>query len=63
MTDFTSTGNGEIDFTEFLTLMTSTERYLETLRGENLRFCLVVVGVMLKCPSQQCNLCNSYHLT
>ena len=27
-------GNGEIDFDEFLTLMTSTERYLEDLRGK-----------------------------
>ena len=31
---YTHTGNGEIDFTEFLSLMTSTEKYLETLRGE-----------------------------
>lgn len=28
------TGNGEIDFEEFLTLMTSTEKYLEGLRGK-----------------------------
>lgn len=27
-------GNGEIDFNEFLNLMTSTEQYLETIRGE-----------------------------
>ena len=26
-------GNGEIDFEEFLALMTSTEKYLETLKG------------------------------
>ena len=26
-------GNGEIDFEEFLTLMTSTEKYLATLKG------------------------------
>ena len=26
-------GNGEIDFEEFLTLMTSTEKFLENLRG------------------------------
>lgn len=26
-------GNGEIDFEEFLTLMTSTEKYLEALEG------------------------------
>lgn len=28
-------GNGEIDFAEFLTLMTSTEKYLATLRGDD----------------------------
>lgn len=28
-------GNGEIDFEEFLTLMTSTEKFLENLRGTN----------------------------
>lgn len=27
-------GNGEIDFEEFLTLMTSTEKFLENLRGK-----------------------------
>jgi calmodulin len=27
-------GNGEVDFEEFLTLMTSTEKYLEALGGE-----------------------------
>lgn len=26
-------GNGEIDFEEFLTLMTSTEKFLENIRG------------------------------
>ncbi len=36
---FLAIGNGEIDFTEFLTLMTSTERYLETLRGEEVLRC------------------------
>ena len=29
-------GNGEIDFEEFLSLMTSTEKYLATLRGKQL---------------------------
>ena len=31
---FCLSGNGEIDFEEFLTLMTSTEKFLENLRGE-----------------------------
>ena len=33
ITLFSASGNGEIDFEEFLTLMTSTEKFLENLRG------------------------------
>lgn len=33
-------GNGEIDFEEFLSLMTSTEKYLATLRGKQLELAL-----------------------
>lgn len=33
---FIIAGNGEIDFDEFLTLMTSTEKFLENLRGKSL---------------------------
>ena len=45
------TGNGEIDFEEFLTLMTSTEKYLAALDGKYyyilIRLCYASVDKLL----------------
>ena len=43
-------GNGEIDFDEFLSLMTSTEKYLATLRGVQCLSLNFILKVALKRP-------------
>lgn len=52
-------GNGEIDFEEFLSLMTSTEKYLATLRGKRPELALCVTACSFHCsqPATQANTC------